>query len=113
MIDILKKEIKKESLKTDLPRDNIFSCFICDSETEMCIPQNIDSEFMMFPSNQEMLTLNWRKSYCAPHNVTIFTDDGISTCELMLLMASSQITPAHGTNPFCWLSIVCFVCATY
>lgn len=102
MIDILKKEIQKESLKTDLPRDNIFSCFICDSETEMYIPQNIDSEFMMFPSNQEMSTLNWRKSYCAPHNVTVFTDDGISTCELMLFCeASSPTPPAHGTNPFC------------
>lgn len=27
MIDILKKEIQKESLKTDLPRDNIFFLF--------------------------------------------------------------------------------------
>ena len=113
MVDILKKEIQKESLKTDLPRDNIFFLFYMwfwnrDVYTTEYWFRIQDVSF------QEMSTLNWRKSYCAPHNVTVFTDDGISSCELTLSCeASSQTPPAHGTNPFCWLSIVCFVCATY
>lgn len=71
--EISKNKIQKEIMKTDLPINNFFlALYLILKQKCTYILQNTDSEVMMFPSNQEMTSQNWRKSYCAPSNITIF-----------------------------------------